>query len=298
MGAITIDPFQNAMRDDATEQGVARVESVFGELVRVPFREGHFTLSGSSLGTFRRDQYRLNSDGSNSGISVAVAAGTDASANYTTIKFLVYGRVIGLRWLKGQSTTIPRDFSVKIDGVSYLVPNQIYDPMDGTTLYTTPEGEFGAIIAKDLPDTEHVVEIICNGSADQSNRWAFLGYLAERRVGYTEQPRLDGLCTTTTLTTAMAIPNYGSVASSLAEYKPRGIRGIFYYNTTGAPVTVSVEIASVTFWSKAIPANSTEFLDFGALGISTDLASVTGSNTIKHMASANTSISATVLGVF
>jgi len=298
MVAISIDPLQNSIRDDATEQGVSRVESVFGELVRVPFREGHFTIGGSSLGTFRRDQYRLNSDGSNSGISVAVVAGTDAAANYATIKFVVCGRVIGLRWLKGQSVSIPRDFSVKIDGVSYLVPNQIYDPMDGTTLYTTPEGEFGAIIAKDLPDTEHVVEIICNGNSDQSNRWVFLGYMAERRVGYTERPRLDALCTSSTLTTSMVIPTYSHPTTSLAENKPRGVRGIYYYNLTAGAVTVSVDTNGVIFWSKSIPANDTVFLDFGVLGIATDIVSVSGSNTLRHMASANTSISATVLGVF
>jgi len=96
----------------------------------------------------------------------------------------------------------------------------------------------------------------------------------------------------------MVIPTYSHPSTSLAEYKPRGIRGIFYHNTTGGAVTVSVETNGVTFWSKSIAANTTEYLDFGPLGLATDLASVSGSNTIKHMASANSAISATVLGVF
>lgn len=291
--------------DDGSAEGLISVKNQISGLVRMPFRQSQFvTDRGNLTPTFFASGYRFNSDGSGSGIAVVTNQGTDAANNnYVSVRFIFWGRVLGLRYLRGiasPGTGAPRDFTCYIDGFAYRVNNQLYEYYDGSLLHTNINGEHCEIIDDNLPDGVHECELIFQGSTDQQDVWTLLGYAVESRVGYVAPPRMLAFCTPQTLSTSYQVPNMANPAASSTIHYINGIRSITYYNVSGSAVTVTMETiynaATETIIDTfSVPAGGSYVKDFGAL-IAVDTSSASRSLTIRHKASASASVNSVVLG--
>lgn len=289
--------------DDNHEQGHIRAKDIGGRLVPVSWRNGQYSTGGTASATLRNESIRNNSDGTCSALSVVVAAWVYSSAEgYATVKFSFAGPTLALRWAKGISTTLPRDFTCVIDGVGYAVDNQVYDPIDGTTAWIRPTGEHCEIIADNLPNTLHTCELVFPAHADQQNRWTLFGYAVDAITGQQPPPRRLGLCKPQALTTSMAVVDFSHAASSSGENYPLGVRKICYSNSTAGAVVVTLEgfynnATSTTLAVLSVPANGSAEYDFGGL-LAVDYSAVSGSQTLRHKAASNSAITATLIGGF
>lgn len=307
MGGLSagVDNLAIGWEDDGSEQGLLRVKSVVHGLVALPFRNGEFSISGSSNPILRQEQIRQNNDGSCSGVVVAVAAGSDGAENYGKMTFSFSGRVLALRWAKGISSSgAPRDFTCIIDGIHYKVSNQIYEPVDGFTAFTKANGAQVEVIADNLHSGTHVCELVFPGSTDQTNRWTLFGYAVEAGRGIQAAPRLLALCAPQALTTSMQVPLFypPSSSSSYPETYPRGVRKLVYSNSTAGAITVTIETfynnaTSTTLAVVTVPANGSAEYDFGG-PTAFDATAASGSLTLRHKASAGSAITAFLVGAY
>lgn len=287
-------------RDTDHPEGVLAVKTEVSGLVRVPFRTGQVILSGSSVPLLKEDIYRFNSDGTGSGISVAVTQGTAGTCHQAKISFAFAGRALGLRWLRGYvSSGAPRDFTVCIDGVSYAVNNQLPQTNNGLSEVAYIIGEHCEVIDDNLSDGVHLCEIIVPGATDQVNRVTLLGYAIESRTGATPPRRRLSWCNPQALTTTAVSADYTHHAELLTENDVCGIRKISYYNSSGGAVTVTGEnyytTTASTLFIKSIPAGETWEYDFGDV-VAYDHASGSGKRAFRHKASSNSAVVAQVLG--
>jgi hypothetical protein len=262
--SISLDPQAIGWRDDGTESGVLRTERVRGgDLVRVPLRDGQFTLNGSST-TVQRGTWQENSDGTASGILISVAI---AAAAPVTISHLFTGRVYGVRTLPaynnpniGPGIT---DFSVYIDGLTYAV-NPYVRRTEATTVDTITSGEAAFIVADDLPMGVHKATLVFPPHPTINARWALLGYVAEKAAGYSDpSERLSLFGTPTVLTTTAA--DIRAMLSGTSAKAPRGVRGGLLINSTATPVTVTLSLVSTDIYNVSVPANGSATFTFPGL---------------------------------
>lgn len=288
--------------DDGSNQGVIRHKTAISGLVRVPFRDGQFTVGGTSSAEYpvlKEEIFRYNSDGTGSGLTVSITAGVAGTTKFGRLKFLFSGRVFGLRWAKSYvSSGSPRDFTVIIDGEPYAIDNQVISPDDGYTVWSTPSGEVCEIVADDLADGTHTCEIVFQGDTDQTNRWTILGYAVESRIAAAPtRPRLS-LCNPQALTTSMQTLDLSHHADG-TENNATGVKAIYYSNSTAGAVAVTIEAyyttTATTLAVLSVPANGTVSFDFGDV-VAIDHASGSGKRTVRHKAGSSSAITATVLG--
>lgn len=307
-------------------QGHLSTQEGVSGLVRVPWKYGQFEVlsTSASLPVLRGEAYRGNGDGSGQAITVTITANASATAcDAMRIRFSFTGRVFALRWQKGydSSATLaspPRNFSAVIDGVAYEIDNsQVKDFVYSQSLLNTdlslpqfmplyPSGDVCVVVADDLPDGVHQCELVFQGDASGgvTKRWTIFGYACESRVGYVDHPRLTGFCRQQAVGNGtFAVPDYVHPlnASDLTNY-PRAVAAIYYNNTTGSAITVTVQ----TYYNNAtaetvevisVPANGTaKFSPPSPIAIDRG-AVASGATVLRHSASA-TGVNAKVLGVF
>lgn len=143
----------------------------------------------------------------------------------------VYGRVVGVRFLKQQlSTTAP--FDMVIDGIAYPV-DVVASMRDNQTL-TGADIDALVVVAENLLDKLHTVEVHLAGSAIQARRLEVYGWIGESGRGYSS-PRparfgstLSGGITITTSAAGIAYVNL--------------VAGLTFYNSTAATRTVTLAI--------------------------------------------------------
>lgn len=292
-------------KDDGSEQGLVRVQSVISGLVRLPFLPGQYSLSSNTAPsvqpTYKADIYRENSDGSCSGIGVIVTQGSAGSTYVSRIVFAFYGKVLALRWARGIAAGgYPRDFTCVIDGVCYNVSNQAFDPRSGSA-YTTPSGESCVVIDDNLRDGQHICELAFPGAVDQANRWLIYGYAVESRTGANPYPRRMSWCNPQVLTTGMVYVDVSHHGETSVENLAYGIRRLAYSNSSASPVTVTIEnyynSTAATLAVLTVPANGTAEYSFPG-PVAYDHAGTSGRRGLRHKASANSVITAQALGDF
>jgi hypothetical protein len=269
--------YASGWQDDGTESGVVRTRLVRGELVPIPIQSGTYTAiqNGSSFVQQNDTGIESNEDGTGTNITIQASSGTAQGAGIQTI---LYGTVIGVRWRRDTSAA---NFSVMVDGVAYSVSAT---PLYNGVSITLTDTECLMVIAQHLTDGPHSVGVYVPPDPSVTRTLQLYGFLLERRAGYLPKPRAQAVMTPVVLTTAgVEIPHLRGTTRQLS-----GIRKILYCNTTAGAITVTVQINSVTCWSRSIPANETYELDFGGI-TATDA-------TYKHLASANSSVTATVVG--
>lgn len=279
MALTTTDKQIAGVLDDGTNEGVIRAKLVTGELVKIPLSVIDYStvISGSATVS---DLFNIYTNGDGTGQIVNMSTVAGLGTNGCALRTVIFGRVVGVRYRR--NTSAPA-FSVLIDGVPYDIPAYNTAPRFMNSAGPADrEGLF--VIADDLADTAHSVEIVLYPDALVAKTLIVYGFVGEKRAGYLPAARLDVPYTQGVLTSAsVAVP--GSV-------NVRGIKSIIYYNTDTNPHRVTVRYNSTAAWSKMIPAGESEIFKISEVG-----ASLSGnSSTWSHLADASALINFTCIG--
>jgi len=281
--------------DDAQFTADDLVHVVNPGLVMVPFRQNHYLVSatGSAVASFQYNTAPENGDASCSGIQITVPAGINEGLVF---KFWVYGTTVGLRWYpqyNGQDV----DFGVLIDGMPFDVINSDREgnsPMIGQNQYWAFNNSARLeVIAQNLTNGKHQIEIHfpSNLAAGAGNTvWFLWGFLAERRAGYQEFPRLLDPPHAQTVLTESAVQVANSYSNNANIY--RYFRSILYTNTSNAAVTVTVQNTGGIIWQTVLAAQGSA----GCSDIFDPKGPITADTALQHFASAASAVNATVLG--
>lgn len=252
------------IKDNGTPEGVVKVKFDQANLIKLPansfIRGGEFqaVLLGSasfdaSLGAFN------NGDGSNSAFNINVPAGL--GTNFALGTFAIYGKVIGVRFRRIPSST---PFSVVIDGVPYDCPDYIVNPRVGNTTNIGQDREAQWIVADNLSDGQHTVQIFVYPNPLTSKTLVLYGFVVERRIGYTEFEKINALYSKGTLTaSAVSVPTLDEGGQTI-----RAIKSIIYQNTDTVARNVTINhggvlIAKIYLAASGAQGDTVNF-DFGA----------------------------------
>jgi hypothetical protein len=228
-------------------------EVALPELVRLPFNLGNLSISTTGAGgtgnaSFSSALVGSNPDGSDTGISVNMPAIAIGSPPFNSCRIFVpfYGSTFGIRW-RADSGVTATNIDVVVDGEAVGVdctwPPGPYPTLSG---FNVASNEAIAITHRNLPTTGlHMAEIIVNGPTSGGNTIVVLhGILVDRYAGYTELPRLTAIATAVALTTtAVEVDTSRTNAQQIA----RGIRRVYYINTSASPVIVDLQYNGVSF---------------------------------------------------
>lgn len=266
--------------DDGTSEGAIRAKLVTGELVKIPLAAIDYSTVMSGAGASIQDLFNIYTNGDGTGQIVNMSTIAGLGTNGCALRVTIFGRVVGVRYRRNTQTP---SFSVLIDGVPYDVAAYNTSPRFMNSAGPADrEGLF--VIADDLADTAHSVEIVLYPDASVAKTLILYGFVGEKRAGYIPAVRLDVPYVQGVLTNAaVAVP--GSV-------NVRGIKSIIYYNTDTNPHRVTVRYNSTAAWSKMIAAGESEIFKISEIG-----ASLSGnSSTWSHLADANTFVNFTCIG--
>jgi hypothetical protein len=223
-------------------------EIVQGELVKVAFRSDQvaFYTAGSGTAVFSIQSQFYNNDDANETVALNVPAGV---GNRASIRFVAYGKVVGIRYQRTNSTP---PFSVAIDGISYRVPNTAYKWNGRASIISsTVDGDSNTLIVEGLPDGAHSVEIILAADLPGGvlRTLNFYGLMLERRVGYRERHGYQNVATQGTVpSSSTAVANTNNCTA---------LRKIQYVNTVGSPTTVAIAYNGVSVASVPLAAAGT-----------------------------------------
>lgn len=222
-----------------------KLRGVVGKLERVRINAASYSSTGggqssSSLG----ETGSTNRDGwAQRVILTTVTSTPPAAPGRSVLRDVVYGRVVGVRWLSNNASTL-YPFDVVIDGVAYRVDDVA--PKRDNSIVAATDNECFKVIADDLPDTAHTVEVILTASSTIAKRLEIFGWLAEAGRGYTVPPEqrigtvLDSPVTLTT--TAASVP-YTNL-----------VQGLSFINTDTVVRTVTLAIGGQTYRTVTVPA--------------------------------------------
>lgn len=251
MSIIGIDPQANGWRDDGTEGGILRTESVSAGLVAVPFPTQGFvrTVAGSGIGAFQSN-HPMNPDGSGNAFWMRVTGTGQGARCFVPFR----GTTLGIRYLIPAATTV---ISVGVDGDQ--VPVDLNEP-EMIAESTTFVGTVGSRVThRNLdPDVPHMAELTMVYEGVNKDATIY-GFLLDSAAGYSPAPhRLTAREFIAVGTTRASI----NIVSSAHVFGC--IQSIMYHNTTGAPITITIsDVNSNTLATYSVAANGTEIVDFG-----------------------------------
>lgn len=285
-----VDNYAGAWRDDGTEQGVSRVEITRDRYVCMPFKRGFVALTtvGSVVNQINGGSPGKNSDGSGTYLTVTVNSSATL-ANTAIAGFWIAGNVFGLRY-----TATSNPIGCMIDGVAYPVPaTASTNPRTGYSVGATPSTVDEVIIATDLGQGRHYVELVFPASKTTTYSYEILGYIVDSQAGYAPPSGFVDLRATTLNITGTTGGTSQIIPSSLAIFNGTwGFRKLLFANITASPATVYMVYSTATstiIWQKIIPANDGYDLDF--CGIMPDI------NNVKVYASVSGAINVTPIAV-
>jgi hypothetical protein len=229
------------VKDNGTPEGVVKVRLDQANLIKLPANsfiqsnEFQAVLLGSASSNNSFNAFN-NGDGSNSAFNISVGSGLGANLALTT--FAIYGKVIGVRFRRIPSST---PFSVVIDGVPYDCPDYIVNPRVGNTTNIGQDREAQWIVADNLSDGQHTVQVFVYPSALISKTLVFYGFVVERRIGYTEFEKISALYSKGTLTAAVVnVPTSDEGGQSI-----RSVKSIIYQNTDTVARNVTINHGAI-----------------------------------------------------
>lgn len=276
-----------------TPEGDVRSMEVASGLALVPFRRniGYWTIkNGTGI-----NEYREEGDLFSGGYPVHFYAASTGVGNSMETGFKFPGRRFGLSIVRNMPINEP--ISVMIDGRAYRVQTATPRQVDATT--GGPIHPTNVLIADNLRDRpDHECLITCRATAAKGPTWLFLGALLESRFGFVTPPVTPRALEPITLTTSAAnFPHDNGGATAGGGF--RAFRRVEYYNSTGAPVAVTISRNGVDFWKKSVPAGDTVSFDPGTLTAynETVTGSIAGGYQYQHRAASAASIVATLFGV-
>lgn len=226
-----------------------KVRGITGRLERIPLSgAATYTNIAGTAGISAGASSSGNRDGSS---ARAVLTTTAAIPSMALIRDVVYGRVVGVRFLKQQLATAA-PFDVIIDGVAYPV-DDVVARRDNLSV-TGGDTDSLVIIAEDLEDKLHTVEVHMPGSATTAYRLEVFGWIGESGRGYTSPPPAR---VGSTLSGGIAIT---TVASGITYVNL--IAGFTLYNSTAAERTVTIFISGSPYKAVKVPANASSEINF------------------------------------
>ena len=285
-----VDPLlRTAIRRDGIGNGRIKTELNNGELVFVPWTYGH---DGAGSLTTSNPFTSQNADKSGTYILLEqLAAGFGTNA---LISGYFRGRSFGVRFEPSQSSaTLPTahsDFGVMIDRVGYRVVKPAFNPTSQAR-QSDPAGSYGVVVTRDLCDGLHHFEIDTRVFAAKSQALYCFGLLLEKAAGYREPVSFALRSNPATVPTSVGTM-LGGFASAFRT--PRGISEVTYYNTTGAPITITWRLNSVDYFVFSLGAGESRQYLFNPPIAGNHFAS--GASNYVHLASA-TGVTFTAVGV-
>ena len=300
---MSLDLQINGGYDDGSQAGAVRVKPTDSPLVFVPFRNGHYraNVNGLASVTFCEDGYTSNRFGSYSGIYVDMVKPAAGTAVSVVLTFGFYGRRLGLVYARPFTTDAP-SFTVQVDGVPIAMSQGRTYPPDGSAM-TIYDGQCGDVLADDLADGFHTVDIIptplfAGAGSGSDSLWMFYGFLAESRAGYRPEPAGYASIAGTLTATAASFPQQPTYANAATGHNLRAVRKVRYVNTTATTQVVTVKYNGVTVNELALAAagsagSSAEFDPGGDLAYGTRPASAVG---WQHLAGAASAVNFVLIG--
>lgn len=243
------------VQDDGSPEGIVKSKIISGPTVSVPFREGHFSISGASL-SVDVTAGAMNDDGSMTWAQFAVPT-TVPAPTPAYIRWMFYGTTLGVRFdpifTSGGGGVY--GFDVIVDRVPYHVDKALYYDDTNAAWNILGNGAHGVIVARDLPDTVHYAEINITPQAGVNGQIIY-GFIADAHR-YRQYGARGYLNTTTSLTSSMVAVNIGTNA----QIRGHGLRSILYANTDSVDHNVTIEQNGVTIWDQIIPARKSDVFD-------------------------------------
>lgn len=249
-------------------------------LVRVPFLEsGWRTLNNHGSASWIQDDFG-NPDGSNSGLDIACGSNASPDAAWVTIDVYFLGRTIGLYYRDVSGMT---NFSA---GVNDVMRKVSANPPRGVLDGNDSQGAQQLIVAHDLPsDGPHCLHLHFPGAGDGATgrSWVIYGLLLESSVGYATTPTVSVPGIVTALTTAGATTGKTLANGSNPAVSMRYFDAIWFANTTGAPIVVTVTLNTTFTYPISVPANGNATFSLGTRFAYSGLSITTASNGVNAM---------------
>lgn len=273
------------VQDDGTPEGVIRSKLVSGELVKVGFDTLNWSRSFSGSAAANASQ-TMTSDGDGDLMSVNMSTVAGLGTNGVTLNFFAYGTIVGIRFRRDSATP---PFSVLIDGVAYGVDQKFLNAKFANGSAIT-DREVLYIVAKDLPDRCHDVNIVLYPDATVAKTLVVYGFLVERRAGYRDTTPKDILYGAGSLTALLVNV---STLDATSDYV-RGLKSILYYNSDSVSRTVTIAYNSITIATLTIASLSSARFDLSTTGV------MPGGSTaaLQHQADATTVVKFVCIGSF
>lgn len=258
---IAIDPQINGARDDGSESGIVRTETLRDGWSLLGFRRGLYTSANIGSGTVASLSGLITNSVTNTGTAIQVSLPASAAyGNGATIGFWIHGNMLGLAYY-ALNTTVPPGCT--IDGINYAVPVSKSGTANPLTLSGVASDELPLVeVANDLGDGPHWVELSFACAASGSTRYYVMqGYAVDRRSGYVQSPA--GARTGATIFTLTA--SYSTLLTGAStNANIRSIRQVIFYNSTGGAITATMKHFTYgVFWSKSVAAGDTVIFDPG-----------------------------------
>lgn len=258
--SVALDPQIGGVFNDGSEEGIVRASIDSGFLVPVPFKyPNHVVAAGASV--FMTEISGANHDGSNLSFAFNVAAAGTGSTY--RIRHWFWGTSYGVRFNPKYEVSSGgnHNFSVVIDGVAYEVDRQNL-AWDTATDPTNEDWLNGCIVATGLEDRRHLADIVCTPHPSLGAGQQIYGFLADSKyyagvintkMGYFRH---------------VAVPTTKAdiAINSQAKYNGKGLRKIYYCNTSGGTRVVQLKFAgdnSKVIWRKSIADGETAEFDPG-----------------------------------
>lgn len=238
------------VKDDGSPEGILKVKIEQGELVKIPINSFIQGTETQILGSVTTSNISFNNgDGSGSGLNFNIAT-AGLGSNYALMTTIVYGKIIGIRFRRFVNTP---SFSVVIDGVPYDCPTYRQKPYSSNTVNISSDRENTWIVADDLPDGQHTVQIFLYPDALVSKTLVIHGFTLEKRVGYKEYEKNDFIYSTGTCTTSSVnIPSTDFNGQNI-----KNIKQISYQNTDAVARIVTLNYNNIAIAKIYLSASGT-----------------------------------------
>lgn len=183
-----------------------------------------------------------------------VAVTCDAVSKWVMFTLIVHGPVVGLRVQRPFTGT---DFlDVLIDGLAYRIDGKIH-PTNPTVTTKPTDNWANIVLADDLPDAAHVVQVCFAGAASGSRTWNWFGLLLSERAGHGDNPNRGSFIISLPKLTDSPVSLASAGSTNLRPV--RRLNQIIYTNTHTSEVTVYLRRAGGSLvWSDTLTAAGTK----------------------------------------
>lgn len=264
--SINFDLQANGWLDDGTESGAIRTRKK--SMVIIPFdSKDNTSVVGATVNFYNSLSGSENSNGSV--LSVQVNQGT---TNFFQKKFPFRGTMLGIARRASDNV----NYTVIIDGVAYKAgagnPNSV-KPYEWSTQNLYADNTYVEVIATNLPDTQHEVEIIVQGNAVSTINFNLYGIGVSRDAGYREPMQSIWRILNVTIPTTL------TAISTLSTTPIKAVGKYCFYNSTASAVVVTVSYGGTApVFVQSVPPTSTIEWNFNPLqAIDTSLYQVSAS---------------------